>query len=79
MYANPLLTFDEYRQQELRWYWYSLPDSVTHAEREEFSADVEEKIRGAWEKRRASLHPLQRRMSEMTWHHLHVQAQGDDF
>jgi len=34
--TNPLITFEEYRQQELRWYWYSLPEGSSEAERAGF-------------------------------------------
>lgn len=76
---NPLMTFEEYREQELRWYWYSLPEGSSEAEREAFSARVEQQISAAWQARQRARDPLRQRMMELAWQHCHVEGQGDDF
>ena len=43
---NPLMTFEEYREQELRWYWYSLPEGSSEAERE--AGHLQEPCRDGW-------------------------------
>ena len=77
--GNPLMTFEEYRLQELRWHWYSLRDGATDAEREAFALEVEEKIRATWQARECRRDPLKTRMKELAWQHLHVRGRGDDF
>lgn len=50
-HPNPLISFEDYREHVLRWYWNDLPKDATDSEREAFGAEVEEKIRLAWEQR----------------------------
>ena len=77
-HPNPLISFEEYREHVLRWYWYDLPKDATDSEREAFGAEVEEKIRLAWEGRLHRLRNRKRdrmkeRYEDMAHQHLHFE------